>query len=47
MQQHGIKYFSRRHPDPGGSGYKGQNSTFKNMVMLHINVNGITNASTW
>ena len=33
-------------PDPGG-GVKMSKLTFSNMVMLHINLNGITNAATW
>ena len=42
MQQHGSKYFARR---PWGS--KGQNSTFQNIIMLHIKLKEITNAARW
>ena len=35
-----------RPPEPG-VGSKGQNSTFQNMVMLHIKLNGFTNAAKW
>ena len=48
MQQHGSKYFSL-HPTPPTLRVrsKGQNSTFSEHVMLHIKLNGITNAGTW
>ena len=46
----GSKYFVRRPPPPPppdpGVCSKGQNSTFRNMVM-HIKLNGITKTATW
>ena len=51
MQQHGSKYFAHGPPPPLilGMGSLGQNSTFQNMVMLHIKLKKITNATflTW
>ena len=49
MQQHGSKYFfpSSHIPLTLWVGSKGQNSTFSEHVMLHIKLNGITNAATW
>ena len=48
MQQHGSKYFPFTHIPPTlRVGSKGQNSTFSEHVMLHIKLNGITNAATW
>ena len=38
--------FTRRHHPPWGS-VKSQKSTFPNMVMLHIKLNGTTNAAAW
>ena len=47
MQQHGSIYFARRLPPhlPLHWGSRGQNSTFSNMVMLHIEFKGITNVA--
>ena len=45
MQQHGSKYFARAPlPDPG-DGVIGQNSTFQNMVMLHMKLKEIMKCS--
>ena len=33
--------------NPHDPGERGQNSTFRNMAMLHIKLKGITNAATW
>ena len=46
IQQHGRKYFARIPPPQNPrDGTIGQNSTFSNMVMLHIKLNGITKCS--
>ena len=45
MQQFGSKYLARRPPDPKGQNVQIQ--PFQNYVMLHIKLNGITNAATW
>ena len=49
IQQQGCKYFACRHPhpDPRGWGQKVKFYFFQNMVMLHIKLNGITNAEIW
>ena len=48
MRKQGSIYFARRPPPtPNQPRGWGQNELFQNMVMLHINLNGITNAATW
>ena len=52
MQQHGSKYFAHRPPTPPkpwplGWGQKVKIQLFQNMVMLHIELKGITNEATW
>ena len=49
-QQHSSKYFTCRPPHthtPQGWDQRVKNQLSKNMVMLHIKLNGITNAATW
>ena len=48
MQQHGSKYFARRPlPLPTLGGQKVKIQIFLNMVILHIKLNGLTNAVKW
>ena len=50
MQQHGSKYFARRHPPQPktlGDGKKVKIQPFQNMVVLHIKLMKFTNAATW
>ena len=46
MQQHGSKYFACGHPGPWGWGQKVKIELFQSMVMLHINLKGITKCSS-
>ena len=50
MRKYGSIYFARRPPPtptrPWGWGQNVKINFFQNMVMLHINLNGITNAAT-
>ena len=46
MQQHGSMVQSADPPDPEG-GVKRSKFNSQNMVMLHIKLDGITNAATW
>ena len=45
MQQHGSNYFACRRPLDQGS-QKVKILLFQNMVMMHIKINGITNADS-
>ena len=48
MQQQDSKSFAHRPPpDPGEWDQKVTIQLFHNMAMLHIKLNGITNAATW
>ena len=47
MQQHGSKYFAHRPPPTLGMRSVGHNSTFQNMVMLHIKLKSIMKTATW
>ena len=48
MQQHGSKCsILPVDPLPRLWGSKGRNLTFSEHIMLHIKLNGITNATTW
>ena len=50
MPQHGRTYFVHipsPDPDPWGWDQKVKIHLFKNMVMLHIKLNGIMNEATW
>ena len=48
MQQHGSKYFAKRHlfPDQHGCGQKLKNQLFQEMVVLYIKLKVMTKAAT-